>query len=78
MDHARGEMGQPDVVRILRCLGETDDLGFLLGGFGESAELGEAQHQEGATGDPTAARLTFPSQIQSAAGLSVASSTARS
>ena len=46
-----GEVGPADGMRVLRRFGEPNRLGFVLGGFGESAELGKAHGQVGAIED---------------------------
>src|SRR5262245_2535459 len=51
MKRACGEIGMPDAIPIASRLGETDTLGFVGGGLGESAELGETHGEPGAIKD---------------------------
>ena len=47
VEHARGSVGEPDRVRILRRLGEPNRIRAVLAGrLGNSAELEEAQNEQ--------------------------------
>lgn len=66
MEHARGMVGEKDRVRMMRRLGEPNRLRFVLGRFGESAQMGEGDQEPEAIVDR--GRLTASKELMGPVG----------